>query len=103
MSSDIELYKYNWDRLMLDLKNVGVDDMDKLEKILLAFGERCGNRYYLLNNEIWDEYNSFFNVIDFIRDHFDLDESSVADPFIDNRKILDHMSSSCEEVYDRLR
>ena len=88
---------------MLDLKDIGVNNMDELEKILLAFGEKCGNRYYILNNEIWEEYNSFFNVIDFIRDHFDLDESSVADPFINNRKILDNMSSSCGEVHDRLR
>ena len=102
MSSDIELYKYNWDRLVLDLKML-VDNTDKIEKILLAFGERCGNRYYLLNNEIWDEYNSFFNVIYFIRNYFDLDASSVANLFINNRKILDHMSSSSEEVYDRLR
>ena len=57
MSQDIGLYRYNWDRLILDLRSLGIEDTYKLEKILLAFGEKCGNRYYLLNNEFWEEYN----------------------------------------------
>ena len=92
MSQDIELYKYNWDRLILDLKNLGIKDIQTLEKILLGFGEKCGNRYYLLNNEVWEEYNSYYNIIQVIEEYFDVD--GVHDILIKNSTYLDQMCQS---------
>ena len=94
MSSDIELYKYNWDRLILDLRRLGIEDIYQLENILLAFGEKCGGKYYLLNNEIWEEYNSFNGVIEVIADYFNVEFGKVEDVFINNRKILDMCRST---------
>lgn len=99
MSQDIELYKYNWDRLILDLGRLGIKDKDKLERILLAFGERCGNRYYLLNNEVWDEYNSFFGVIEVMDEYFGVDTSGV---IINNRVYLHKTCRSAFDVREEL-
>jgi len=99
MIEDIELYRYNWDRLIIDLMNLGIDDKYKLEKILLAFGERCGNRYYLMTNEVWDEYNSFSGVIEVIKEYFGID---VKDVFTDNRTYLPKMCRSIWGVAEEL-
>ena len=96
MSQDIGLYRYNWDRLILDLRSLGIEDTYKLEKILLAFGEKCGNRYYLLNNEVWEEYNSFRNVIEVIEAHFNIESGKVGRAFINDRKYLD----MCQSAWD---
>ena len=94
MSSDIELYKYNWDRLILD--------QYKLENILLAFGEKCGNRYYLLNNEVWDEYNSFYGSIEVIEEYFNIETGKVGRVFINDRTYLHNTCRSTFEVTEAL-
>lgn len=104
MSSDIELYKYNWDRLILDIRELGITDTAVVEKILLAFGERCGNRYYLMDNEYYDEYNSFSNLIYFLEKYFKLDtevSSKIGDIFISNGTMLP-MYKSAEMVQEEL-
>jgi hypothetical protein len=101
MSSDVELYKYNWDRLILDLRGLGTGDRYTLEKILLAFGEKCGNRYYLLNNEFWEEYNSFYAIIEVISDHFHIRNDKVCNVIFDNRRFL-NMCRGAAEVQEEL-
>ena len=76
---------------------LGIKDQYKLEKILLTFGEKCGNRYYLLNNEVWDEYNSFSGAIEVIEEYFNIETGKVADVIVDNRTYLHNM---CRSIYD---
>ena len=102
MGQDVELYKYNWDRLILDIKNLGITDVDMLEKILLAFGERCGNRYYLLDNEVYDEYNSFYSVIEVIEEYFDIKDNKVGTVIISNRVTMNRMCRNSFEVREEL-
>jgi hypothetical protein len=103
MSVNIELYKYNWDRLTLSLRGLGIEDTELLGKILLEFGERCGNRYYILNNEYYDEYNSYYNVISFIRECFNIeDDHTVHSIFMKNRKPVESAGRSELDVQDRL-
>ena len=103
MSITIELYKYNWDRLTLSLKGLGINDTKLLETILLEFGERCGNRYYILNNEHYYEYNSYYNVIYFIQNCFEIDgDRIVHDVFIKYRKLIETASRSELEVQAEL-
>jgi|LGOV01.1.fsa_nt_gb hypothetical protein len=75
MSQNIELHKYVWNILVKDLKALGIEDTMTLEKILLTFGERCNNTYYLLNNEAWEEYNSYVNCSMFIDTYFHVKDS----------------------------
>ena len=102
MGQDVELYKYNWDRLVLDIKNLGITDIDMLEKILLAFGEKCGNRYYLLDNEVYDEYNSFYSLIAVIEEYFNIEEDKIGTVIINNKKAMNRMCRSSFEVREEL-
>lgn len=76
MSSDVELHKYNWDELLASLGNIGITNTQLLERVLLAFGDRCGDCYYLLNNEFWDEYDSYYEIASLIDSLFDIDEDN---------------------------
>lgn len=103
MNITIQLYRYNWDRLILDLKGLGIVDTELLETILLQFGERCGNRYYILNNEQYYEHNSYYNVIYFIQNCFEIDGNRIVhDVFMKNRKIIESASQSELDVQAEL-
>ncbi len=103
MAVTIQLYKYNWDRLTLDLEGLGIDDTKLLEKILLKFGERCGNRYYVLNNEYYEDNNSYYNVMYFIQSCFEVEgEGTVHSIFVKNRKVVESALRSELDVQEEL-
>lgn len=87
MGIDIELYKYDWDKLIASLLKLGISDKAKLEEILLYCGEKENNSYYLLNNEAWDEYNCFYAASSVIDQVFDVKDSF--DIFLELRNYLD--------------
>lgn len=101
MSVIIQLYKYNWDRLILNLQGLGIEDTGTLEKILLEFGERCGNRYYILNNGYYEEYNSYYNVMSFIQNYFDIEDGGHS-IFMANRKYVESSGQSELDIRDKL-
>lgn len=104
MSVNIKLYRYNWDRLILDLQGLGITDAELLEDILLKFGEKCGNRYYLLNNEYYEDYNSYYNAIYFIQSCFNIKgDSIVHSVFLKNRKEIESASRSEFDVQAELK
>ena len=94
MGQNIELYKYDWNKLVITLLDFGVDDQAKLEKILLFCGEKCGNNFYLLNNEAWEDANCFYLSPSIIDQCFDVEDSF--DIFLDLREYLDMCRDSCE-------
>jgi hypothetical protein len=87
MGQDIELYKYDWNTLVDTLLSRGVEDHNKLEKILLFCGEKCGNTFYLLNNEAWEERNCFYLLSSVIDQCFDIEDSF--DVFLELREYLE--------------
>lgn len=63
MGANINLEKCNYNELLDRLMSErNIQDKDMLEKILLSFGEKSGDTYYILNNEEWEEYNSYYNI-----------------------------------------
>lgn len=99
MGIDICLHKYNWDELISKLKSIGIDDIKKLEQMLLAFGEKCNNSYYLLNNEQWEDFNSYYLLSELIDEYFKIEDSF--DIFMDSGERLD-MSKEKAEVMEEI-
>lgn len=100
MGQDIELFKYNWNKLVAALLDWGADDQAKLEKILLFCGEKCGDNFYLLNNEAWEERNCFYLLSSIIDQYFDVEDSF--DIFLNLREYLE-MSRDSSEFMDEFR
>lgn len=102
MGSDVELHKYDWYELLTSLGNIGITNTPLLERVLLAFGDRCYDCYYLLNNEFWDEYNSYHEIASLIDNLFDIDENSSSfDVFLEIGERLE-MCKSRYDVADEL-
>lgn len=77
MGCSIDMKKYNFDDLVNSLMGMEeVDDKEMLEEILVVFGERFDEYYILLNNQYYDDYNSYFNLAKFIDKYFDVEGGS---------------------------
>ena len=100
MGMDVTLYKYNWKELISKLKKIGVRDTKKLQEMLLLFGKKCYNTYYLLNNEYWEDSNSHYGLPSLIDDYFRVKNSF--DVFLDCRKSLE-MCVEVNEVIEKMR
>lgn len=76
MGTSIDLYKYDYDTLVKTLvAEKGISDVAMLEKILLKFGEKIGTCYILLNNEYYEDYNSFYSCSSLIDNYFKVEDS----------------------------
>lgn len=76
MSISIDVIKYNFDELVNSLmKDEKINDKEMLEKILLEFGEKVENKYYILNNEYYEDGNCYYNVSTFIDKYFKTEDS----------------------------
>lgn len=72
---DIELYKYDYNKLVNTIMEQfpQVQDRIMLEKILVSFGENINGTYILLRNDYYDDDNSYFNVLRLLETYFDID------------------------------
>lgn len=75
MSVSIEVKSYKYDDLVDGIMDFcKTDNKELVEKILLAGGEHIGDRYLILNNEYWDEYDSYYNVPSVLEEKFDVED-----------------------------
>lgn len=82
MGRAVELKVGNYDTVLNKLVDkFEIEDVEFLEKVLLSFGEKLGDSYVLLHNEYYEEFNSYFNVAEFIDRYYDVDSFNV---FLDN-------------------
>lgn len=59
------------------LKLEGVQDEKMLDDILLSFGHAAGDDYVLLNNEYYEEYNSYYGASIFIDRYYGVDSFRI--------------------------
>jgi hypothetical protein len=65
MSVDIDLNIYNYERLkkrIISTYNLKPEDERLLESILSKFGVVVGDRYIILDNELYEDGNPYYNV-----------------------------------------
>ena len=76
MSVDVDLHKVKYAKYLNELMKLEeVNDKETLEKILLKFGEKIGDYYILLNNEYYNDYNSYYNLFSLIDFYFKIDDT----------------------------
>ncbi|MED3832970.1 hypothetical protein [Peribacillus frigoritolerans] len=76
MGTYVELKKGDYETIKSELvKRYSIEDADFLEKILLQFGEKIGDQYVLLNNEYWEDNNSYYGVATFIDRYYGVEDS----------------------------
>ena len=75
MGRSINLYSYNYEQLTNELLKVcETNNTELVEKILLACGNKIGDRYILLNQEFWEEFNSYYTVASIFSEVFGIDD-----------------------------
>jgi hypothetical protein len=63
MSRSIDLYSYDYEKLVnKTLEVCKTDNRELVEKILLAGGNKVGDRYIILNQEMWESCSCYYNV-----------------------------------------
>ena len=63
MSMSVDLYSYNFEKLINKILTFcKTDDKELVEKVLLSCGNKIGDKYIILNQELWEEYNCYYNV-----------------------------------------
>lgn len=76
MGVSVGLYSYDCKGLVNELKEyTKAQDTKEIEEILLLGGSIVGDRYIILNNEFWDEYNAYFGVSEIIDKKFNVQDS----------------------------
>jgi hypothetical protein len=76
MGRYVELKKGNYEKIKSELvSRFNIEDIAFLEKVLLAFGEKIDDQYLLLNNEYWEEFNSYYGLSNFIDSYFGIEDS----------------------------
>lgn len=77
MGTSVELQVGDYVQIREGLIEQGVPDDIFIDKILSKFGEAVGDRYFLLNNEFYEDFNSFYGVSDFIDKLYNVDSFPV--------------------------
>lgn len=63
MGMSIDLYSYNYKKLTNKVLEVcETNDRELVEKVLLTCGNVIGERYVILNQELWEECSCYYNV-----------------------------------------
>lgn len=87
MSMAIDLYSYDFEKLTDEiLEFYNTNNKQLVQNILLSCGNKIGDRYIILNQDLWEEYNCCENVVKVLGRIFGGDEvyGEVLNVFKDN-------------------
>lgn len=84
MSWSIEIEKCNFNELVTNLcEKYKIENKELLEKILLEFGEKIGDTYIIMHNEVWEVGICTWNCFKLIDRVFGIkDDEDSYDEFI---------------------
>jgi len=75
MGVSIDLYSYNYNKLVNKILEVcNTDDEKLVEKILCACGNKIGDRYVILNQEMWENSSCYYNVARVLEQVFNIED-----------------------------
>lgn len=75
MGRSIDLYSYDYEPLVEGIKEyVSANDTEDIRKILLVGGSVIGEKYIILNNELWDDYSPYYNVAGALDNFFKVED-----------------------------
>ena len=63
MSRSIDLYSYDYDKLLKKtMEYCKTDNKELVEKVFNYFGTKIDTRYIILNQELWEEGSCYYNI-----------------------------------------
>ena len=105
MGKCMDLYSYDYNKLINKIKEFcKTDNIYKIEEILNYFGNKIGDRYVILDQELYEDENCYNNICRIIDKVFNIEDSfgrifcSLDDDvnkYIDKIKLV-----SCKDIYD---
>jgi hypothetical protein len=76
MGRSIDLYSYDYEKLInKTLEVCKTDNRELVEKVLLTCGSKIGDRYVILNQEMWEDCSCYYNVANALDKIFNVDDS----------------------------
>lgn len=100
MGRSIDLYSYDYEKLVNKIMGVAeTQEREMVDKILLACGNKIHDRYVLLNQEMWDGYSCYYNVMSTLDKV--LKTEDIGDVFYDKNVDREELISSVDK-YDIL-
>jgi len=107
MGRSIDIHSYDYEPLVKGIKEyVSATDTEDIKTILLVGGNVVGEKYIILNNELWDEYSPYYNIADALDKFFKV-EDVFGEIFctLDNKFGHEELINACdppEEILDDL-
>jgi hypothetical protein len=75
LGRSIDLYSYDYEKLVnKTLEVCKADSRELVEKILLSCGNKVGDRYIILNQELWEDFSCYYNVSTALERIFKIDD-----------------------------
>ncbi|HAA4247647.1 TPA_asm: hypothetical protein GEQ36_15250 [Listeria monocytogenes] len=63
MGINISLYSYDYEALVEGIKSyTKAENTEVIRRILLMGGNVIGDKYIILNNELWEDCDSYYNI-----------------------------------------
>lgn len=106
MSISIEVLKCSFKEFVEKLMTIKeIDDKNLLEFILKQYGWLEGDNYYILNNEFWEEYNSYYHLPHSIKQWFNISDDISPDPFDIQLQVMSKIETNhaIEEVDNAIK
>ena len=76
MSRLIDLYSYDYDKLLKKtMEYCKTDNKELVEKVFNYFGTKIDTRYIILNQELWEEGNCYYNISTILDKLFNVEDS----------------------------
>lgn len=108
MGMSIDLHSYDAEKLIGSIANYfGTSDVEKIREIMACCGEFISDRYLLLNNELWEDYNAYYQISEVLESAFGSEEKQdVFSKCICYSKGSDHkeicVGKEIDEIYESL-
>lgn len=75
MGVSVDLYSYDYELLVNGIRDyVGASDTDVINGILALGGSVIGDKYILLNNELWDGCSPYYNVAQALENYYNAED-----------------------------
>lgn len=111
MGYNIEMFKFDYDDLAKQFAKEGkTSNIELIKNIMDEFGIHIDNKYIILKNELWEEYNSFYElpkaILMALGYEYDDETVDLFKAYFEETSKKESIRQSCQnayEVLDKLR
>lgn len=102
MGVNIDIHSYDYNELVDGIqKYTRTKDIKLIKYVLEQCGSHIGDRYIILNQELWEDYSAYYNVASVIDELFNVDDSfSEIFCTFDNKFSHEQLLSESDSVDD---